>query len=178
MYNLIEYPTDESSPNMYPQKLCDYFTKRFSIKPSSLLLDVGCGRGFYVKAFRRNNIIAIGMDSETVQEVTVCPAWIVDIEKPWPLSDNLCDFIFCKSTLEHTREPLNVLKEMYRVLKPYGRVIILVPDWHSQWKNFYDDVTHQRPFTRKGLTQALKLTGFRDVNCEVFYQLPFLWNRP
>ena len=178
VYNLIEYPLDESSPKAYPQKLCDYLTERYKIWPCSLLLDVGCGRGFYVRAFRRNRIIAIGMDSESVQEPTACPAWIVDIEKPWPLSDNLCDYVFCKSTLEHTREPLDVLKESYRVLKPNGTAIFLVPDWLSQWKNFYDDSTHRRPFTQKGLLQSLQLAGFRDVECENFYQLPFLWSRP
>ena len=62
-----------------------------------------------------------------------------------------------------------------RVLKPGGIFVALTPDWKSQQSFFWDDYTHVKPFTQKGLRDVLKIHGFKEVNCELFYQLPFLW---
>jgi len=54
----------------------------------------------------------------------------------------------------------------------------MTPDWRSQFKIFYNDYTHVRPFTRKGLQNALIIHGFSNVVCKYFYQLPLLWKYP
>ena len=64
-----------------------------------------------------------------------------------PFSDNCFDVIYSKSFLEHIRNPEVFLKEAYRVLKPGGLIISLVPDWETQYKTFFDDYTHVNPFT-------------------------------
>ncbi|MFP4458458.1 MAG: class I SAM-dependent methyltransferase [Candidatus Zixiibacteriota bacterium] len=48
-----------------------------------------------------------------------------------PFADNSFDIVFHQGLLEHFREPLGIIKENQRVLKPKGFVIIDVPQrWH------------------------------------------------
>ena len=49
--------------------------------------------------------------------------------------------------MEHLVNPENYLKEAYRILKPGGKIISLIPDWEANYKIYYDDHTHKTPFT-------------------------------
>jgi predicted SAM-dependent methyltransferase len=62
----------------------------------------------------------------------VSPDKIVDITKPLPFLDNSVDEIILYHILEHTHEPLNVLKEFYRVCKNDAIIKIRVPYFSSQ----------------------------------------------
>ena len=44
--------------------------------------------------------------------------------------------------------------------------------------NFYDDVTHLRPFSKISLLNSHKLFAFKDCYVEKFYQLPIVWKFP
>jgi len=160
-YSELEYPKDEYGENDFPQVLVDYLIKRYNIQFGQRLLDVGCGRGFYANAFGRRGIVALGLDKAEC-----------DFEQDmFPGQSDFFDVVFTKSTLEHIASLDNVMSEMHRILKPNGLVICLVPDYHSQWKNFYDDITHITPLTRNSVTQLFLLAGFRDVQCERFTML-------
>jgi len=102
-----------------------------------------------------------------------------DIEKDlFPFEDNYFDCIFSKSVLEHVNNTDNFLTESLRVLKPGGIAVLMTPDWGSQYKFFWDDYTHVKAFTRKGLQDALVINGFENVACIRFLQLPIVWKYP
>ena len=44
-----------------------------------------------------------------------------------PVADEAFDAILCTEVLEHVREPIKVVKEMARILKPGGRLILTAP---------------------------------------------------
>ncbi len=95
-----------------------------------------------------------------------------------PFADNRFDLVFSKSVLEHIHKPRQYLAEIYRVLKPGGVFVALVPDWHTQMYIYYDDFSHVQPYTRKGVEDTLRIFGFRNVSAELFYQLPSVWKHP
>ena len=88
------------------------------------------------------------------------------------------DIVFSKSVIEHVYNTEHMLQEIYRVLTPGGTVVLMTPAWESQYRHFFDDHTHIKPFTRKGLQNALLLNNFSNVNCTYFIQLPILWRYP
>lgn len=103
----------------------------------------------------------------------------VDFEKDrLPFPDNHFDLVFTKSVIEHIHKPFHYLKEMQRVLKPGGRIIVMVPDWQSCMYIFYDDCTHVQPYTVTSVRDTLKMMGFQTVSSEIFYQLPCVWKYP
>jgi len=70
------------------------------------------------------------------------------------------------------------MKEAYRVLKPNGIILTLVPDWEANYKTYFDDYTHRTPFSKFSLEDILKIHKFKDVEVYEFRQLPLLWKYP
>jgi len=135
-------------------------------------------QGCFTKGFKSLGLDVFGIDREksNLEMLKEIDIKIIDIEKDiFPFKDGVFDFVFSKSVIEHLLTPDNFIKEIYRVLKPGGRIIILTPDWQSQIKIFYDDYTHIHPYTVIGLGDLLKISGFKNVSSEIFYQLPILW---
>jgi len=146
----------------YPKKLACHIHEKY-FKSSGRLLDLGCGDGTYARLFAELSYTTNGYDDVNSTNL--------------PFLTETYDYIFCKSVIEHVRD-LNVfLSEVFRVLKKDGKLLILTPAWEYNYKDFYNDPTHIRPFHRKGLQDALKLAGFRNVKVEYFYHLPFMWER-
>ena len=75
-------------------------------------------------------------------------------------------------------KPEKYLDEAYRVLKPNGRFLTLVPDWESNYKIYFDDYTHRSPFTMQALNDAYRMHGFSNVKVFKFRQLPIVWKYP
>ena len=182
------YFVDEYSEESYPQKLCNYIAENYFYRHegnkkvcSGRLLDVGSGKGNHLVAFKRCGYSVEGLDKrkeciEVLKEFTIKEC---DIEKDrFPYEDNTFDWVFSKSVLEHVWNTDNFLLETFRILKPGGRAVLMTPAWESQYKFFWDDYTHVRAFTKKGLQNALRIHGFDDVVVSMFIQLPFVWKYP
>lgn len=183
-YLKINYFSDEFSPDKYPQKLCDYLAKHYFNKDDNspkTLLDIGSGKGNHLIGFSSNGFVVKGIDkrAECLKILPDADIRICDLEKDaFPFENNYFDCVFSKSVLEHIRNTENMVKETFRVLKPGGITVQLTPDWATDYKYFWDDPTHVKPFTKKGLLKAFMFEGFENVKCEGFYQLPFLWKYP
>jgi len=68
---------------------------------------------------------------------------------PYPFADNAFDVIVSRSILEHLSDIPAVMDELYRILKPGGRVIIQVPYFRSQ--DAFNDPTHKAFFAAHSL---------------------------
>ena len=82
-------------------------------------------------------------------------------ETALPLADNAMDRILMVHALEHARDPHEVLEEMWRVLVPEGRLVIVVPNRRGVWARI--DTTPfgaGRPYSRSQLSAILKATSF------------------
>jgi SAM-dependent methyltransferase len=44
-----------------------------------------------------------------------------------PLAGETIDGIFCLAVLEHVKDPVRAMEELYRILKPGGKILIYVP---------------------------------------------------
>lgn len=165
----------------YPQKLAKHLFSKFNLNKYSSLLEIGCGRGEILKSFKEQGIHVEGTDlSKEAQKFNpdiLIKTCNVEKEK-LPYKDESFDVIFSKSLLEHLSDPDVYMQEVYRVLKPNGLLITLVPDWESCYKVYYDDYTHKTPFNKISLENILKMNGFKDVNVFKFRQLPIVWKYP
>ena len=180
-YVSIIYDEKRTPKTDYPKQLIEYLSKRFDLNRSSKLLELGCGRGDFLFEFKKYGFNSYGIDrdlssvnNEFGLDVKQC-----DLSKEaFPYSDETFDVVYHKSVIEHLYNPENIMKETLRVLKPGGKVVILTPDWHTQWKNFYEDFTHSRPYDIMALNDLLKLFEYSSVTVEKFYQLPIIWKIP
>jgi SAM-dependent methyltransferase len=177
----VRYSERERPYTDYPQKLTAYLTEEYlrGYRGASLL-DLGCGRGEFLNGFAKLGFRATGFDrSRPSQPRFDDPVVVGDYEKGGlPFEDGQFSVVFNKSVFEHVRDISPLLRECHRVMEAQGRLVTLVPDWVAQWRHFYDDWTHVRPFTLTGLRECIQSHGFEVREAIRFRQLPLLWDRP
>ncbi|HEY7765360.1 MAG TPA: methyltransferase domain-containing protein [Aestuariivirgaceae bacterium] len=81
-----------------------------------------------------------------------------------PLVDSSVDFVLVAHGLELTDHPSDMLKEIWRVLAPQGRALLVVPNRRGVWARF--DSTpfgHGRPFSELQLIQMLREAKFSPL---------------
>lgn len=130
------------------------------------IVDIGCGRGGFVEACRRELGDALGLDNEPAA-ARLCrsqrlPFVLGDAER-LPFATGSLDVVRAKEIIEHLPDPRRMLSEIERALRPGGLFLAHVPSQFSALYpvgNFWDDYTHVRPLSRLGLRRLLEDTGF------------------
>lgn len=73
---------------------------------------------------------------------------------PFPIKDNVYDFIYTRSVLEHLDKPGPVLLELARICKPGAIIEIIVPHYNN--KSAYSDIQHTHFFNEDSFTNFVK----------------------
>ncbi|MBX9926663.1 MAG: class I SAM-dependent methyltransferase [Hyphomicrobiaceae bacterium] len=94
-------------------------------------------------------------------------------EEHWPLPDNGLDRILAVHGLETVDRPAAVLREMWRVLAPSGRLLIVVPNRTGVWARTDRTPFGQgRPFSRGQIEQQLRDSLLTPVGWDSALHLP------
>lgn len=94
-----------------------------------------------------------------------------------PLKTASFDFIFAVDLCEHVEDDLGLLREIFRVLKPKGRALLVVPAHPVLWGEHDEQAGHYRRYYYKDFQQLLTQTGFAILRLsymQSFFFLP-LW---
>lgn len=112
----------------------------------SQLLDIGCGSGWLAQHFP--SYTGIDGSPEAVEIARGLGRNVTegDVNEPLPFADESFDAIVMKDLLEHVTDPVAVVREAKRVLRPGGLIFASSPD-AQRW--VWDDYTHRRPFSKK-----------------------------
>lgn len=91
-----------------------------------------------------------------------------------PLPDQSVDRILIIHALEHTEQPRQLLREVWRVLRGQGRVLVIVPNRRSMWAHL--DSTpfgYGQPYTMTQLTTLLRSNLLIPVSTKrALYMVP------
>lgn len=78
-----------------------------------------------------------------------------------PLPDSSVDRVLMVHSLEYAENPRETLKEIWRVLAPGGRLVIVVPNRRGVWARMdHTPFGSGRPYSRGQLTALLRETNF------------------
>lgn len=114
------------------------------------VLDVGCSDGYIVHYFNVHGKKAVGIndalfptDKLYIEENNLI-IYEMDMHC-MNFDDNTFDAVWCRHSLEHSFAPLQVIAEIYRVLKKNGKFIIILPPppqpplpYHGHWHQIPD----------------------------------------
>jgi SAM-dependent methyltransferase len=144
------------------------------------ILDVGCGTGGNVVMLNEHGE-AHGIDVST-DAVAFCHERGLErvqlgAADELPYDDGTFDLVTALDVVEHLDDDLGALKEMRRVLRPGGKILIFVPTFMFLW-GVQDDVSnHRRRYRLPGLLKVIREAGFeveRSTYANITFFLPVL----
>jgi len=162
----------------------DYFTfehlHRYAlaseISKGKIVLDIACGEGYgsFLISKVANYVFGIDLDKAAVQHAknkygktreNIC--FKTGSASEIPLENNSIDVVVSFETIEHHNEHEQMMKEIKRILKPNGVLLISSPD-----KKYYNQIVPNNPYHVK----ELHFTEFQNLlkgffkNCTYYQQ--------
>ncbi|MBT1072569.1 class I SAM-dependent methyltransferase [Pelotalea chapellei] len=149
------------------------------------ILDAGCGEGLTLEKLVKLNPAArvIGVDTEP-ENLEICRRHGLPVQEgslyDLPFADASFDTVLFSEVIEHLDDPERALAEIFRVLRPGGRVIIIFPNDRTfmlarlalgMVREAFYDPGHVRQWTPRQIRSVLSAVGFKTVAAR---NIPFL----
>ena len=142
--------------------------------PGGRLLDVGCGAGFFLKAAEEAGWAVEGVEvsptaADYANRVLSLKVHRTKVEDAGFAPDTF-DVVTLLDTIEHLGNPARAMAEIFRILKPGGRMILNTPDLKSLSRRVLGKswavltpAEHLQYYTAKTLRRTLAGAGFRII---------------
>lgn len=151
------------------QTLCQHFFQDF-VPRDGTVLDLGAGYCEFVNNIVAAQKIAVDLNPDTARfaddDVRVVQTDSRDLSA---IASESIDTVFSSNFFEHLSDSqalLDTLHECRRVLRPHGRVVVLMPNIRAIPGAYWDYLDHHLPLTEHSLCEALGLCGFAPTRVE------------
>jgi len=121
------------------------------------ILDIGCGTGKMLEELKQSGWEVEGIDKSVLTQKECLKRGlkikIADAAEKLPFKHNYFQAVLALDFLEHVQDDQKVVREIKRVLKPNGIILVSVPAYPKLY--FYWDkmLGHQRRYSANGLKQ-------------------------
>lgn len=145
--------------------LCRTFFQKY-IDPRATVVEVGAGHCEFINQISAARRIAVDLSTDTahyaspgVEVVTTASTDLSAIES------GSADVAFASNFFEHLSRPdiLATLRELKRVLRPDGRLLILQPNIRYCYRDYWMFFDHITPLDDHSLVEALEMSGLVAV---------------
>lgn len=126
------------------------------LKANDQVLDLGCGNGQNSLKASTVGAKVIGVDKQMIESPKNFDFQQVDLEKPLDFKRNFFDKVLFLDVLEHLNNRDQIMKEVKRVLKPKGLLLLSIPNSQTSWKK---------------LQRKYGLDSFTDPDHKIEYRL-------
>lgn len=151
--------------------IVDTTIQRLDLPPAPQILDAGCGSGRnMVELARLGTAFGAEMDpssaeiatSRNVGEIVQCGV------EAMPFESEKFDLITCLDVIEHVKVDSEAFRELLRVAKPGGFLVVTVPAYKWLWSHHDVVNQHYRRYTHARLKSAALTEGWECVRTGYF----------
>jgi len=139
-YKYLSRIYDEINPYVWTEEMRDRALDRFDVGADDRVLDVGCGTGFATTALTDVAGEVYGLDQSPHQlERAVGKlgtrevAFALGDAERLPYATNSFDAVWSSGSIEYWPHPVRTLREIRRVCKPGGPVLLVGPNEPDHW---------------------------------------------
>ncbi|MBV9770153.1 MAG: class I SAM-dependent methyltransferase [Bryobacterales bacterium] len=154
--------TELRAQSVFWVPICRYLERY--IPPDGTTLDLGAGFCHFINNVTSARKIALDLNEENLRNFAAGNVQImVSDGSHISLPDESLDTVFASNVYEHfpSREAVaESFAEVYRLLKPGGRLIVMQPNFAHCTKHYYDFFDHRLAFTHLGMAEGLRSAGF------------------
>ncbi len=156
------------------RKVLDRVIDGLRLPARSQILDAGCGSGRnMIELARHGAVTGVELSATSVALARERDAGEV-IEGSvleMPFEADTFDLAASLDVIEHLQDDLAALRELRRVVKPGGALLVTVPAYQWLWSG-HDEVNHHfRRYTRRTLQRAGEQAGWQQVRTTYFNSL-------
>jgi ubiquinone/menaquinone biosynthesis C-methylase UbiE len=165
---------DELRASFFSDAVRDQALAAAKLQRDRIAADIGSGTGFMSEGLIRLGVRVIAIDqSEAMLEVlrNKLPAnGALEVRRGYaddiPIADDAVDYAFANMYLHHVEKPPHAIREMVRILKPGGKLVITDLDEHNF--EFLRAEHHDRwmGFRRQDVQDWLRGAGLAQVTVE------------
>jgi ubiquinone biosynthesis O-methyltransferase len=149
------------------------------------LLDAGCGTGWFSKpaAERGAKVTSMDLGEKLLEEVKKkCESTrVVGSIMEMPFEDNSFDYVVSSEVIEHIPDANAAIKELYRVLKPGGTLVLTTPNKVWYFAIWFANTFKLRPYqglenwlSQGELRRMLQGAGFQVETMHGIHLFPFI----
>lgn len=141
------------------------------------VLSVGCGMGGELEFLQEFGDVS-GIDpSEEALSYCRERGYVKGIRRAGaeqiPFPDGSFDAVFILDALEHVADDERASREIFRVLRPGGLLVVTAPAFEWLWSRADERSHHYRRYTRRQLTSTLRKAGFSIERTSYFNTILF-----
>ena len=138
------------------------------IQKNDVVLDFGCGGGFLLKELACKERWGTDINPEAL--ITASKNGIKTKSSLSEFSENYFDVIMSNHALEHVRNPLESLLNLFVILKKGGKIIFVIPCENSNFKySQFDKNHHLFSWSPMSLANLFTEAGFEVLESKPYY---------
>jgi SAM-dependent methyltransferase len=161
------------------REIVEYWIRRSGpLCGEHLLVDVGAGTGAFAASMQEFcQVLAVDSHAESLEILRERMGSACIREgglECLPLGDGSADIVTALDVLEHVEDDGRGMQEIWRILKPGGRMVITVPANMWLWSDWDESLGHYRRYSRRGLKNLVGAAGAKVIheNFMNFFALP------
>lgn len=135
--------------------------RKYSV--GSRALDHGAGAGTFAVPINHGDMKVLCMEPDSSLRTELAQSGLDVAASLGEVADCSIDYAYTLNVLEHIKDDHEVILELYRCLKPGGRLLVYVPAFQILYSQMDRHVGHFRRYRREPVVNLLQSVGF-DVS--------------
>jgi ubiquinone/menaquinone biosynthesis C-methylase UbiE len=170
-FDEVAHQWDQMRTTFFSEKVRETAYLAAGIQKGKQAADIGVGTGFVTEGLLANGLKVIAVDQSE--------AMLAELKRKFPdldcrhgeaerlpIPDETVDYVFANMYLHHVERPLTAIREMTRILKYNGRLVITDLDTHNN--AFLKEEHHDRwmGFERNDVSSWFEDSGLNEINVD------------